>query len=72
MMYRRFGALFHWGELVLGDVGSGIRDDAGDADYYAGLGVDAGHTAYDAFEGAVGDQYHAARAVVYFVVGDGI
>ena len=57
---------------MLGDVGSGIRDDAGDADYYAGLGVDAGHTANDAFEGAVGDQYHAAGAVVYLVVGDGI
>ena len=57
---------------MLGDVGSGIRDDAGDADYYAGLGVDAGHAAYDAFEGAVGDQYHATGAVVYFVVGDGI
>ena len=57
---------------MLGDVGSGIRDDAGDADYYASLGVDASHAAYDAFEGAVGDLYHAAGAVVYLVVGDGI
>ena len=57
---------------MFGNVGSGIGDDAWDADYYACLGVDAGHAAYDAFEGTVGDLYHAAVAVMYLVVSDGI
>ena len=55
---------------MFGDVGCSIGDDAWDADYYAGLGVDAGNTTDDAFERAVGDLYHAARAVMYLFVGD--
>ena len=57
---------------MLGYVGSGIGYDAGDADYYAGLGMDAGDTTDDAFEGTIGDLYHAAGAVMYLVVSDGI
>ena len=72
LILNSLGGYFGRLHLVLGDVGGGVGDDAGDGDNDTGLGVDAGHTAYDAFEGAVGDQYHAAGAVVYLVVGDGI
>ena len=57
---------------MFGDVGSSIGDDTWDADYYAGLGVDASDTTNDAFEGTIGDLYHAAGAVMYLVVSDGI
>ena len=57
---------------MLGYVGSGIGYDAWNAYYYASLGMDAGDTTDDAFEGAVNDLHHATRAIVYLFVGDGI
>ena len=57
---------------MLGDVGSGIGDDAGDGDNDTGLGVDAGNTTYDILEGTIGDADHASRTIVDFLVGDGI
>ena len=58
--------------LVLGDVGGGVGDDAGDGDNDTGLGVDAGNTAYDILEGAISDADHASRTIVDLLVGDGI
>ena len=48
---------------MFGDVGCSIGDDTWDADYYACLGVDASDATNDAFEGTVGDLYHAAGAL---------
>ena len=58
--------------LVLGDVGGGVGDDAGDGDNDTGLGVDAGNTAYDIFKRTICDANHASRTIVDFLVGDSI
>ena len=58
--------------LVLGDVGGGVGDDAGNADNDTGLGVDAGNTAYDIFKRTICDADHASRTIVDFLVGDRI
>ena len=57
---------------MLGDVGGGVGDDAGNGDNDTGLGVDAGNTAYDILEGAICDANHASRTIVDLLVGDGI
>ena len=57
---------------MLGDVGGGVGDDAGDGDNNTGLGVDAGNTAYDILEGTIGDADHASWTIVYLLVGYGI
>ena len=58
--------------LVLGDVGGGVGDDAGNGDNDTGLGVDAGNTAYDIFKRTICDADHASRTIVDFLVGDRI
>ena len=58
--------------LMLGDVGGGKGDDSRDGDNDTGLGVNAGHTAYNAFEGAVGDADRTTGTVVYLGIGDRI
>ena len=58
--------------LVLGDVGGGKGNDSRDGDNDTGLGVDACHTAYNAFEGAVGDADRTTGTVVYLGIGDRI
>ena len=57
---------------MLGDVGGGVGDDAGDGDNDTGLGVDAGNTTYDIFKRTICDADHASRTIVDFLVGDGI
>ena len=57
---------------MLGDVGGGVGDDAGDGDNDTGLGVDAGNTAYDILEGAICNADHASRTIVDFLVGNRI
>ena len=57
---------------MLGDVGGGVGDDAGNGDNDTGLGVDAGNTAYDILEGTISDADHASRTIVDFLVGDRI
>ena len=55
---------------MFGNVCGGIGDDAGDSDNNTGLGVDACNTAYNSFEGAVGDADRTAGAVVYLGIGN--
>ena len=57
---------------MLGDVGGGIGDDAGDGDNDTGLGVDASNTTYDILEGTISDANHASRTIVDFLVGNRI
>ena len=57
---------------MLGDVGGGVGDDAGNGDNDTGLGVDAGNTAYDIFKRTICDADHASRTIVDFLVGNRI
>ena len=57
---------------MLGNICGGIGDDAWDGDNDTSLGVDAGNTANDIFEGTIGDADQASRTIVYLFVGDGI
>ena len=57
---------------MLGDVGGGVGNDAGDGDNDTGLGVDAGNTTYDILEGTISDADHASRTIVDFLVGNRI
>ena len=49
---------------MVGDVGGGIGDDAGDCDNNTGMGVDACNTAYNSLERAGNDADGTAGAVV--------
>ena len=57
---------------MLGDVGGGIGDDAGDGDNDTGLGVDASNTTYDILEGTISDADHASWTIMYLLVSNGI
>lgn len=57
---------------MFGNVCGGIGDYAGDGDNDTSLGVDACNSAYDSFEGAVGDADRSTGTVVYLRIGDGI
>lgn len=57
---------------MFGNVCGGVGDDAGDGDNDTSLGVDACNSAYDSFEGAVGDADGSTGTVVYLFFCDGI
>ena len=54
---------------MFGNVCGGVGDNAGDGDNDTGLGVDACNSAYDPFEGAVGDADRSTGTVVYLAIG---
>ena len=54
---------------MFGNVCGGIGDNAGDGDNDTSLGVDACNSAYDSFEGAVGDADRNTGTVVYLAIG---